>query len=296
MHDIGITIHSSTSDGAHSNISAFKELGCCFDVNSAAISPRFKHAPSNRYMYVILDACHMLKLARNTFADKNNISASFGNIDWGYIIKLNKMQQDIGLKFANKLSCININYKNSVMKVNLAAQTLNSGVADAIDYLRKRGNPDFTGSEGTVEFIRIIDVLFDFLNSRNTYGKHFKKPITIKNLPIFENRNKELVNKLKTIKIDNIPIINHPRKMFVMGFITSLHSVYEISKELLFQKHFKYILTYKFSQDHLELFFILYMLEVVGIIIPTPYSSNTLFGNYYLLKIFLQLIALILSL
>lgn len=44
-------------------------------------------------MYVILDECHMLKLERNTFADKNNITTCFRNIDWGYIIKLNKMQQ-----------------------------------------------------------------------------------------------------------------------------------------------------------------------------------------------------------
>jgi hypothetical protein len=48
--------------------------------------------------------------------------------------------------------------------VRLAAQTISSGVAVAIDSLRKSGHPDFIGSEATTEFIRIFDKIFDMIS------------------------------------------------------------------------------------------------------------------------------------
>ena len=70
------------------------------------------------------------------------------------------------------------------MKVSLAAQTLSSSVATAIDYLRDEMRlPDFTGSEATTEFIRIIDRIFDMLNSRNPFAKGSKSPVWLQTLP-----------------------------------------------------------------------------------------------------------------
>jgi len=57
------------------------------------------------------------------------------------------------------------------MKVKLAAQTLSSGVTDAIEYLCQKGEPSFTNSQATVEFIRKINRLFDILNSRIPFLK-----------------------------------------------------------------------------------------------------------------------------
>ncbi len=58
------------------------------------------------------------------------------------------------------------------MSVRLAAQTLSSFVADAIEFLDVvMKNPKFQDSNGTVKFIRMIDRLFDMLNSRNPVGK-----------------------------------------------------------------------------------------------------------------------------
>ncbi len=54
------------------------------------------------------------------------------------------------------------------MKVNLAAQTLSSSVADVIEFLDNVMElPDFKNSQGTVIFCKTIDRLFDMLNSRN---------------------------------------------------------------------------------------------------------------------------------
>lgn len=43
------------------------------------------------------------------------------------------------------------------------------------------------------------------------------------------------------------------RKMFILGFVVDIITLTEVSKILLNTQ--EYVLTYKFSQDHLELFF-----------------------------------------
>ncbi len=54
------------------------------------------------------------------------------------------------------------------MKVKLAAQTLSSSVADALVFCDEvMSNNEFRDCVATVKFIRIIDRLFDVLNSRN---------------------------------------------------------------------------------------------------------------------------------
>jgi len=46
------------------------------------------------------------------------------------------------------------------------------------------------------------------------------------------------------------------RKTFILGFATAIKSILEIFKKLLANQSFLYIiLTYKFSQDYIELFF-----------------------------------------
>ena len=56
---------------------------------------------------------------------------------------------------------------------------------------------------------------------------------------------------------DGVPIIRHPRKTFVLGFVITIKSTLEMAKQMLTlpEKPFKYVLTYKFSQDHIELLF-----------------------------------------
>lgn len=62
---------------------------------------------------------------------------------------------------------------------------------------------------------------------------------------------------LLALKIDGISAVYHGRKTFVLGFITCMKSVELLVTELLFREEnpTKYFLTYKLSQDHIELFF-----------------------------------------
>ena len=68
------------------------------------------------------------------------------------------------------------------MKVRLAAQLFSSSVAYALEFLMHLDGCDaFKNAGATIQFIRIVDKLFDLLNSRNPYGKGYKQPLRLSN-------------------------------------------------------------------------------------------------------------------
>ena len=114
----------------------FQKLGCKFTSSFDTMVTKFKHPTEDHYIYVILDPCHMLKLARNAlghltcFLDKNNNA-----ITWELFKSLNSIQETVGFALANKLSPKHMLFVKHKMNVKLAAQTLSSSVADAIEFL-----------------------------------------------------------------------------------------------------------------------------------------------------------------
>jgi len=86
-----------------------------------------------------LDVCHMLKLMRNTLAEKSTLIDIHGNkIEWQYLKNLQELQCSEGLKVANKLTSRHIQWHRQKMKVKLAVQTLSSSVADALEFCDKQ--------------------------------------------------------------------------------------------------------------------------------------------------------------
>ena len=93
------------------------------------------------------------------------------------------------MKFGNKIWTKHVVFQRNKMNVKPAAQVLSSSVADAIDFLRYpryenshhefRPDSAFENSKGNTNFIRIIDRLFDLLNSRKALAKGFKKPLRL---------------------------------------------------------------------------------------------------------------------
>lgn len=197
----------------------------------------------------------MLKLARNVLCDKN--LSSHSEISWNYLRYLHELQNELGFKFANRLSGVHINYKNKVMNVAVAAQTISSSTADAIEFLMKCGHPKFSGASSTIEYLRMIDRLFDLCNSRNPLAKGFKTPLNLYNKDWWNKVFDESVAYLENLNICGIPVIKTPRKMFAIGFIATIKSLKALATELLSREvnPLNYVLTYKFSQDHIELFF-----------------------------------------
>jgi hypothetical protein len=146
-----------------------------------------------------LDPAHMLKLMRNLIGGyyDSNLNRAYnrkekrlhpekfkkeipedtflywpkkkGYVDWKYVIALHKLQTETSLRSGNRLKPEAVDYHRHKMKVKLAAQTLSRSVADSIDHCRNSLKlPQFYGSEATSTFIRIIDHIFDILNSKQT--------------------------------------------------------------------------------------------------------------------------------
>ena len=133
LNDVGVRTVSLTCDGPSCHFTMMKELGASLEYPN--IKPYFPHpADSSKKIYVLLDVCHMLKLTRNMVAQLQILNDMNGKaIRWKYFEELHCLQETEGLRLGNKLKS-HINYEKQKMKVNLAAQTLSSIVADAIDF------------------------------------------------------------------------------------------------------------------------------------------------------------------
>lgn len=79
------------------------------------------------------------------------------------------------------------------MKVKLAAQTLSSSTASALEFVKLSEVEEFKDCDGTIEFLK-IDEIFDFLNSRNPFGKGFKKPIFLNDIDNLQKRIEKKLN------------------------------------------------------------------------------------------------------
>ncbi len=257
--EIGLKVWCITSDGTSSNVATFKLLGCVFGLTYESMITKFKHPTLGYDVFVMLDPCHMLKLARNTLASLGSIFAQNEGIHWKFFKHLNEVQENHGMKLANKLTANHIMYEKHKMKVDLAAQTLSTSVADAIDFLNiAEKDPRFHNSEATVTFIRNVDKLFDILNSRNPLGKRSKQPLKLINKNTWEAELLVIANYLLSLKSgDGQLLIKHKRKTFILGFVITIKSTIEMATTMFTQEvnPFKYLLTYKYSQDHIELLF-----------------------------------------
>ena len=259
LHDVGVLVASVTCDGPTCNFAMMDELGVKLD--PPHITSSFPHpADPTLHVRVVLDACHMLKLIRNCWASFGIIKdEKGGKINWQYIKQLHKLQETEGLRLANKLKAAHVNWHKAKMKVNLAAQTLSASVADALEFCNVELKlPQFSGCEATVHFLRTIDRLFDLLNSRNPLAKGYKSPLNGSNF----NYWKPFLDQARAYVIGltdyhGTPMYKTRRKTAFVGLLCTIDSVLGIYNEYVavVNAPLKYLLTYKISQDHIELFF-----------------------------------------
>lgn len=166
-----------------------------------------------------------------------------GVIDWKFFTALLEIQENIGLRFANKLSRSHINFLNNKMKVKYAVQTFSSSVADAMEVLQLLKVEEFQNCEATVEFIRILDRVFDFLNSRNPRGTGYKRPIRLPEVPYYERKVEEWTRYLYSLTDgEGTPLHLTKRKTFIFGLATSLKSVLAVSIRLLKTPFFRLVI------------------------------------------------------
>ena len=256
LSERGANVLALVFDGAPKNLGMAEKLGC--DIRN--LDGSFDHpSKPNTKIYVILDICHMLKLARNAFAHLSTFCTPSGDrISWEYVLALHRTQQEDILHLGNKLKAKHVQWQNHKMKVSIAAQTLSHSVSAAITFLRNLELPQFKDSKATSDFILLINDSFDILNSKSKFGKNYKKPISLENILDVEAYLMNGMETLKSLKdVSGVPLIKGPRKMFVIGFCISSMSILKISKSLLERpvSPYEYVLTYRFSQDQIEMYF-----------------------------------------
>ncbi|GBM59935.1 DNA transposase THAP9 [Araneus ventricosus] len=259
LHQNNVNVVSLTFDGLSNNFSMAKQLGCNFDdVNS--LKTCFPHpSDSNQEIAVFPDPPHMLKLVRNTFGEKRCLFSS-EIIDWKYVEALHKLQESEGVHLGNKLRGGHIKFSKQKMKVKLAAQLFSSSVADAIDYCHNKLKlQDFIGSEATVEFLRLINTLFDVLNSRSIRQHGYKKAVSKQTADLylqFMHKAKAYILSLKESR-GGLPILESRRKTGFLGFLICIKSFEAIVAKMISSERpdLIYFPLYKVSQHHVELLF-----------------------------------------
>jgi hypothetical protein len=111
MHNIGIRIVSLTCDGPQVNFRMIRTLGCVLSLTDTNMDTYFCHQSDESHVFVFPDVCHMLKLMRNNWAKLGKILNGGEAIDWEFIKLLFQVQEEEGVKIANKLSRAHINIK-----------------------------------------------------------------------------------------------------------------------------------------------------------------------------------------
>ncbi|KAL7396666.1 hypothetical protein ABVT39_009658 [Epinephelus coioides] len=181
------------------------------------------------------------------------IATTTGQINWKYINHLNDVPKKDGLH-ANKITDKHVYFENHKIRVSLAAQTLSHSVSVALRTMRDLGYSQVKDCEATAEFIEMINRLFDTMNGHNPRAKGFKAPLGALNWmerKAFLSRASEYL--LTLVTKDGTPLHRSKRYLSVIRFVINIDTLMLMIPELLQVQW--YVLTYRFSQDHLELLF-----------------------------------------
>lgn len=178
-----IDVISLTLDGLKANIKMASYLGASItDMDN--LKPYFYSLHGTK-IHFVLDPCHDLKLMRNNVYKVQTVYDDNGDeINYHYLVKLNSIQENEGLRLGNKITKRHVNFSNEKMKVKLASQLFSKSVADSLVFLQSSIQYKwyFDKSLPTARFLTVCNNMFDILNSHSLYDAYFfKRAISIKN-------------------------------------------------------------------------------------------------------------------
>ena len=141
------------------------------------------------------------------------------------------------------------------MKVKLAAQTLSLSVANALEYM-KTVDKRFENCDATIKFIKMFNGLFDLLNSKSRFGKNLKCPISPETKDTCFQYFSAADTYIAGLKNRyGVKVLESANRTGFFGFSIALQNFKKIYNKYCLNGPLDYILTYKFSQDHLETLF-----------------------------------------
>ncbi|CAL1682573.1 unnamed protein product [Lasius platythorax] len=253
---INVHIHSLTFDGASTNVSMCKELGANFELEKD-FKPFFINPATKEKVLCVFDPCHMIKLVRNTLGHNLRLRNNEKEILFEDIKRLQKLQDEEGLKAGTRLTKKHIYFHNNRMNVKLAAQTLSESVSTALKFVDKRVPGYLQSPEETAKFCSIFNDAFDILNVRSKFPKPKKCNMPLSDSTFIELKQyaENIIEYIKNIEdCEHRSILKSNRRTGFLGLIICLQNIFELFL-LLKEKGLEYLLTYKLNQDHLETFF-----------------------------------------
>ena len=142
------------------------------------------------------------------------------------------------------------------MKVSLCVQTFSASVADSIRFARERLDTQISRTPSKLKNSSVFNRLFDVLNISSPSGRGWKAPITLERLSATKQFLQYASTYIKSLcNSDRIPLKNTQRNIGFIGLLINIQTVNELIDSKLSTGEWRFLLTYKFSQDHLELLF-----------------------------------------
>ncbi|XP_067412947.1 DNA transposase THAP9 isoform X2 [Emydura macquarii macquarii] len=253
LSSIGITVLSVTSAATAHGVEMAKALGIRIDASNIQCTFQHPHSATHRISY-FFDACHMLQLIRNVFQCFHRIQSIDETAHWQHIVDLVTLQKKELLHISDRLSG---RPRNSELRVNYAAQLFSESVAGTLECLQLLGLPSFHNCNGTIKFVRLMSYLFDIFHGRSCYGTGLKGLVSSENYAKINHLLTEARNAFATLT-DTLGrhFLNGKHKLGFLGFLLNAESLKWLYTNYIFPKNmpFRYLLTYTFSLDHLELF------------------------------------------
>lgn len=262
LSNCNITVGSFTFDGYAANANMCTLLGAETD---EAIKPSFHNPYHGNNIHIIYDPSHMLKLIRSKLSDHNVLYDDGNNkIEWEHFVKLEQFSRGSSIGLTHKMTKRHICWKDKPMNVRLAAETISSSVADAMEYLMRNGHAEFKNAGPTIRYIRTFDKLFDVMNTMSIKSNEpsiFKSAINPANKDLIFDFLADARAYIQNLKVRNdaqvlTPIAESRIKTGFRGFLFNITSIMSIYTEYVEEKHWiDHLPTYRLSQDHLEMWF-----------------------------------------
>lgn len=231
LHNVGVKIINITFDGLLANRKACEILGASFEPTN--IVPFFPHPVDGCNVYIMLDACHMLKLIRNALGDLKCINdRSRGPIEWKYFEQLEIYRVKSNF-VTHRLNKRHLQYDRNRMNVRLAVETFSNSVACSMRHLLDSGVEDFKNSSSTIYLIEKMNTVFDTMNTKEIRNNAsiFKSSLNPNNADAVFALYDETSNYLKTLKFKQKLCINSRRKTGFIGLLMNMLSIRHLYQE-----------------------------------------------------------------
>jgi len=240
-----IIILGIVCDNAPDNRNLWKTLGISFEDTENIISS-FPHPITNQNVWIFADFPHLIKLLRNNLIDNGFTLQNGEKLNSSHLRQLIQLDK-AELKICHKLTEKHLTCKNQErMRVAKAFELFSHTNAVAMKtFLPHKSN--------VANFIELINDSSDILNSRfpnsnaniykTPYGQHYEKQTA---------KLKELYEAIRFLKIGKRKKL-YP---FQKGFLLTINSTIKLWSEMRENyPQFKFLLTARLNQDHLENFF-----------------------------------------